>query len=61
MAYELSADDVVVWIGVRYPVQADVDDAARRANDRGWNGTQLDLSRDGEWLEAIDPSEEVLR
>lgn len=37
------------------PSQATIDQVAGNMTARGWNGTQLDLYRDGKWLEWVDP------
>jgi len=58
--YKLLADDVVVWTGNRFPTRDEIDRAAGDANERGWNGTQLDLCCNDQWLDFVDPSEEVL-
>ena len=58
--YKLLADDVVVWRGKRMPTQEDIDGAAGNANERGWNGTQLDLCLNDKWIEFVNQSEEVL-
>lgn len=58
--YKLLADERVVWTGSRKPTQADIDGAAGWANQRGWNGVDLDLCCDDKWLEFVKPSESVL-
>lgn len=54
--FELRADDVVLWTGQGRPKQAIIDRAATYANERGWNGTALDLYRNGEPFGDADPS-----
>jgi hypothetical protein len=58
--FQLLADDVVMWHGNTSPSEAQIDRSATTANARGWNGTQLDVYYDGEWVESVSPSEEVL-
>jgi hypothetical protein len=58
--YKLLADDQVVWRGQRVPTQRDIDRAAGEANERGWNGTTLDMCIDDRWREYCFPSEDVL-
>ena len=58
--YTLLADDMVVWTGSRKPTQVDIDGAAGWANERGWNGVDLDLCLNDKWQEFVKPSESVL-
>lgn len=58
--YVLRADDVDMWQGKEYPSQAQIDRAAKAADDRGWNGVALDLYRGLDWVAFEKPSEGVL-
>lgn len=60
MSTKLLADDVVVWTGNHIPTQREVDQAAREATERGWNGTTLDLCVDDRFLDYAYPSENAL-
>lgn len=42
--YELRLDDTLVWSGVRFPNRKDIQSVIRRAEEAGWNGTELQLS-----------------
>jgi len=57
--WTLQADDVTVWTGATYPTQEQIDRAARGACARGWNGTQLDLYKDGADIGTANPSLDV--
>ena len=58
--FEIRADDVVLKANLETrPSQATVDRLAVSADRRGWNGTSLELLRDGKHVCDLFPSEEA--
>ena len=58
--YEIFADDVSVWSASRPPTQDQIDRTAVYANERGWNGTVLELKCDGVWRKSLEVSPAVM-
>lgn len=56
--YVLLADDVEMQTFDRWPNQYQIDRVAALADARGWNGTTLDLHKNGEWIAVVSPSGE---
>lgn len=54
--YELKADDVTMWAGERMPTNGQALRAANRADDQGWNGTSLDLYKNGKLIDTVSPA-----
>lgn len=50
--YVLKADDVTVWEGRQMPTDGDIQNAGDNADLNGWNGTRLDLFRNGVLLDT---------
>jgi hypothetical protein len=58
--YEIRADDVVLKSNLKdVPNQAEVDRLAVAADRRGWNGTTLDLFKNGQPVCELFPSDEA--
>lgn len=58
--YELFADEESVWMAHRPPTQDQINRTAIHATSEGWNGTSLELRRDGQWVRDVEPSERAL-
>jgi hypothetical protein len=42
--WKLLADEIVVWNGSHQPSQNTINNAYENASNRGWNGTQLEVT-----------------
>lgn len=61
MKYEIKADGIRVAGTPWNPHQADIDKACIAATRRGWNGTILEVWRDGKLVKEVNPSDEALQ